>query len=166
MFCTTIIPTVNRPTLAQAVNSILDQDFSREDFEVIVVNDSGSPLEETGWMKSERVRVINTDHLERCVARNTAAAMARGKYLHFLDDDDWMLPGAFEALWKLAEQDKKATWLYGGYNLVNDQGDLLEECRPDEQGNCFVRFVAGEWLPLQAAIIASSAFFLRTGHGF
>lgn len=163
MFCTTIIPTVNRATLTQAVLSVLAQDFHRDDFEVIVVNDSGSALPEMDWIKSDRVRVINTYRHERCVARNTAAAIARGKYLHFLDDDDWMLPGAFDTFWKLASQESTTAWLYGGYNLVNEQGDLLEECRPDERGNCFVRFVAGEWLPLQASLIASTAFFAVGG---
>jgi len=44
MFSSTIIPTVNRATLAKAVCSVLDQSFSNADFEVIVVNDSGQLL--------------------------------------------------------------------------------------------------------------------------
>ena len=96
MFCTSIIPTVGRKTLQRAVQSVLDQNFSADEFEVIVVNDSGSPLPFADWQSSPLVRVIHTDHQERCVARNTAAALAKGTYLHFLDDDDWMLPGALK----------------------------------------------------------------------
>ena len=88
--------------------------------------------------------------------------MARGKYLHFLDDDDWMLPGAFQALWELT-QTCQAAWLYGGYRLVDDEGNLLEECHPDESGNCFVRFMVGEWLPLQASFIDAKSFFAVGG---
>ena len=44
MFSSTVIPTVNRPTLSRTVRSVLDQDFTAGDFEVIVVNDSGQTL--------------------------------------------------------------------------------------------------------------------------
>ena len=44
VFSSTIIPTVDRPTLGRAVLSVLDQEFAEADFEVIVVNDSGAPL--------------------------------------------------------------------------------------------------------------------------
>lgn len=157
MFCSTIIPTIGRPTLARAVNSVLDQEFTADDFEVIVVNDSAQRLPESDWQQSERIQVITTQRRERSVARNTGAAIARGKYLHFLDDDDWMLPGAFATLWKLANNNQ-AAWLYGGYRLVDSAGNPLKEYRPDESGNCFIRFIAGEWLPLQVSLIKSEAF--------
>ena len=41
MFSSTIIPTINRGTLSRAVLSVLEQDFSADDFEVIVVNELG-----------------------------------------------------------------------------------------------------------------------------
>jgi hypothetical protein len=44
MFSSTVIPTIGRPTLDRAVRSVLDQGFSADDFEVIVVNDSGERL--------------------------------------------------------------------------------------------------------------------------
>lgn len=162
MFCSTIIPTVGRPTLSRSVQSVLDQTFAVDDFEVIVVNDSGHPLPEAEWQKSERVRIIHTNRRERSVARNTGAAIAQGTYLHFLDDDDWLLPGAFAHLWELA-QNNQAVWLYGGYNFVDEKGCVLEEWHPDESGNCLIRLVAGEWLPLQASLIMSEAFFASEG---
>jgi glycosyltransferase involved in cell wall biosynthesis len=158
VFCSTIIPTINRATLTRAVCSILEQDFDRDDFEVIVVNDAGEPMPEMEWQRSPRVSVLNTNRRERSVARNTGAAVARGRYLHFLDDDDWLLPGAFSAFWKLA-QSNQAAWLYGGYRMVDTSGKLIEDCRPDETGNCFVRFLAGEWLPLQVSLIDTRAFY-------
>ena len=76
MFATTIIPTIGRATLSRAVRSVLDQAFDAADFEVIVVNDSGSPLPDAEWRRSERVRVVDTRRRERSVARNTGAAVA------------------------------------------------------------------------------------------
>jgi glycosyltransferase involved in cell wall biosynthesis len=158
MFCSTIIPTIGRPTLSRAINSVLDQDFVQGDFEVVVVNDSGSPLPSASWQTSERVKIIHTQHCERSIARNTGAAAARGAYLHFLDDDDWMLPGALGEFWHLAQVDP-ANWLYGGTQLVDRQGQPILQLRHNIRGNGFIQVMAGEWIPLQASLIKTAEFF-------
>lgn len=158
IFCSTIIPTVNRSTLSSTVSSLLDQAFSAADFEVIVVNDSGQPLPDMDWQHSERVQVINTNRRERSVARNTGAALARGKYLHFLDDDDLLLPGALEAFWAL-DQVSDAAWLYGSYRTVDNNGRLVEEIRPGITGNIFSLLVSGEAIPFQASLLQAKHFF-------
>lgn len=158
MICSTIIPTIGRLTLGRAILSVLEQDFPDGDHEVVVVNDSGSTLLHESWMSDPRVQVLRTNRRERSVARNTGAAIARGKYLHFLDDDDWMLPGAFASLWEVARE-SQAAWIYGGFNLVDNQGKLIMEFHPREPDNCFVQMMASEWIPLQASWIDSRVFF-------
>lgn len=158
LFCSTIIPTIGRTSLTRTVMSVLDQEVNGRDFEIIVVNDLGQSLPEAEWMRSERVRLIETNRRNRCVARNAGAAVARGRFLHFLDDDDYLLPYAFRHLWQVAEE-SSAAWIYGGYELIKRQGERLEICQPDEQGNCAIRFAVGEWLPLQVSLIRSDAFF-------
>lgn len=162
MFCSTIIPTVGRPTLSRAVHSVLDQMDEHREYEVIVVNDSGKSLPEQAWQKSARVRIIHTNQHNRSVARNAGAAIAKGKYLHFLDDDDWMMPGAFNRFWKLANS-SKAAWLYGAYRLVDNTGKTITEIHPDLARNCFMQVLAWEWLPIQASIIETGAFFAVGG---
>ena len=39
MFISTIIPTIGRPTLSMAIQSVLDQGLALDEFEIIVVND-------------------------------------------------------------------------------------------------------------------------------
>lgn len=162
MFCTSIIPTVCRDTLRRAVQSVLDQNFSKDSYEVIVVNDSGAPLPTADWRQDPLVRVVDTNHRERCVARNVGAALARGKYLHFLDDDDWLLPGALERFWNLSRQYSDGAWLYGG-TVIFDREDkpvinLVHHLEP----NCFVKVMSGEWIPLQASFI-NQTYFHRIG---
>lgn len=159
IFSSTIIPTINRSTLSRAVCSVLNQEFSAADFEVIVVNDSGQPLPAMEWQHSERVRVITTNRRERSVARNTGAAIARGKYLHFLDDDDMLLPGALDAFWKLSQDTSNASWLYGSYRTVNNDGNLIEEISPGITRDIIALLVAGEALPLQASFFEAKQFF-------
>jgi glycosyltransferase involved in cell wall biosynthesis len=158
MFCSTIIPTIGRNTLSRAVCSVLDQDFTEAGFEVIVVNDSGRPLPEAEWQFSDQVQIINTNRRERSVARNTGAAIAEGKYLHFLDDDDILLPGALSAFWSL-DQTCEADWLLGGWRTVDNNGDLVEEFNPPLKGNIFALLVAGEGLPFQTSLVSTKKFF-------
>jgi glycosyltransferase involved in cell wall biosynthesis len=159
MFSSTIISTINRPSLSRAVESVLDQDFHVEEFEIIVVNDSGKPLSGAAWQKSEQVRIVCTNCRERSVARNTGAAIALGKYFHFLDDDDIMLPGALNALWELAQSKPDANWLYGAWRTVDNDGNTVEAFEPKLSGNIFALLVAGESLPLQASLLCAETFF-------
>ncbi|MBN1262112.1 MAG: glycosyltransferase family 2 protein, partial [Anaerolineae bacterium] len=123
MFCSTIIPTIARPSLDRAVESVLAQELEGDAFEVIVVNDSGAPLIPAPWHSHDQVRIIDTRQREKCFARNTGAAVARGRYLNFLDDDDWLLPGAFAAFRDYIRKNGEAKVLYGNVLYV----DVCEE---------------------------------------
>ncbi|HVO28318.1 MAG TPA: glycosyltransferase family A protein [Candidatus Margulisiibacteriota bacterium] len=158
MFSSTIIPTINRPTLSRAVCSVLAQKLAAADFEVIVVNDSGHPLPDMEWQHCQGVRVVSTDRRERCVARNTGAAIARGRYFHFLDDDDVLLPDALQALWRLSLENPQVAWLYGSYQTVDDDGNLIEEVHPGICGNIFPHLVCGESIPLQTSLLLRTYF--------
>ena len=158
MFCSTIIPTVGRHQLNRAVQSILDQTFYEAPFELIVVNDSGTPLAERPWHHSEKVTIINTQKRERCVARNSGAALAKGRFLHFLDDDDWMMPGFLSDFYQQA-QATTAVWLYGATQLVDRDDRPIIQLHHGLRGNCFAQVMAGEWIPLQSSLIAAEPFF-------
>jgi glycosyltransferase involved in cell wall biosynthesis len=162
MFCSTIIPTICRPTLDRAVNSILTQTFAADNFEIIVVNDSGQPLPQADWQQSLRVQIINTNKRERSVARNAGAAVAKGQYLHFLDDDDWLTPDALQNLWTIAQTGNTA-WIYGSSQLVDRSGNPTIQLHHGLNGNCFMQVMAGEWIPLQASLIEAKTFFTVGG---
>lgn len=158
MFCSVIIPTIMRPTLSRAVYSIVNQDFDADSFEIIVVNDSGELLPKMEWQSLECVQVITTQNRERSVARNTGAAIARGKYLYFLDDDDLMLPGALQVFWELS-QETSAAWLFGNYQVVDNDGNIIDEFHPKLAGNVSAILIAGESIPLQASFLRAVEFY-------
>ena len=143
--------------------SVLEQDIHQADFEVIVVNDSGRSLPKADWQDSPRVTIINTNRRERSFARNCGAAVAKGAYLAFLDDDDWLLPGALRSFWHLACQEKEAAWLYGGIRIVDEQGKILAEINSGLSGNRFAQIMGGAWAPIQASMIETRSFFLVGG---
>jgi glycosyltransferase involved in cell wall biosynthesis len=157
MFISTIIPTIGRSTLSRAVYSVLKQDFRQEECEVIVVNDSGRDLPLEDWQQHANVRVIATNRRNRSIARNTGASIATGRYFHFLDDDDWMLPGAFEAFWETTNN-SSAAWIHGAFRMVDSAGKKIVDIFPEEKGNCYVNLMSWEWLPLQASIVEARVF--------
>jgi glycosyltransferase involved in cell wall biosynthesis len=158
VICSVIIPTIGRQSLSRTVESVISQDLPQNNVEIIIVNDSGHELPQADWQKSDRVQVINTQKRERCFARNAGAAIAKGNYLMFFDDDDWLLPEALQELHNLTLT-KYAGVYYGGYNLVDAEGNLLLGTRPDEMSDCLIRLLIGEWLPIQCSWINAKYFF-------
>lgn len=164
MFCSIVIPTIGRATLGRAVHSALEQQFDAAPFEIIVVNDSGRPLPHQPWHELEQVKIVYTNRRERSFARNCGAAVGQGDYLYFLDDDDWLLPGALASLWDLAQQAPQAAWLYGGVRVVGADGHLLAERNSGLAGNCLAQVMGGAWVPIQSSIVRAADFFAVGGY--
>ena len=97
--------------IEKSLTSALEQDFSLP-YEIIVVDDRGTDGS-MGIVKRiveshERgniVRVIQHENNKGLgEARNTIINNAKGKYLFFLDSDDWMMENALAVLYKVAEE--------------------------------------------------------------
>jgi glycosyltransferase involved in cell wall biosynthesis len=92
--------------LRQAVDSVLNQDL--KDLEVILVDDGStdgsSAICEIYAHQEHRVKVIHKEHGGLSDARNVGMSVATGKYLFFLDADDWLAPSAISTLYNVAEK--------------------------------------------------------------
>ena len=85
-----IIPTHNRhEKLRETVAGLRQQNFSTEDYEIIVVDDTSTPpvAFEKDFTDSPNVSVIRLEGAERSLARNTGANAANGQLLVFVDND-------------------------------------------------------------------------------
>ncbi|MCL5104333.1 MAG: glycosyltransferase family 2 protein [Armatimonadetes bacterium] len=163
MMISCVMPTYKREDLLRrAVESVLAQVVDGADVEVIVVNDAGEPLQSAEWQSDPRVTLVNTQHVERCYARNTGASMARGDYLHFLDDDDVILPGCYQALLNVARE-SGAGWVYGAYEQADDDGIPNRTVPPWPRGSVFAVAVAGLAIPMGASLIRRDIFLQAGG---
>lgn len=94
--------------IAQCVDSILNQTMS--DLEVILVDD-GSP-DSSSKMCDElaqgdnRIKVFHQENGGVCAARNTGLENAQGKYIFFVDSDDYIPYDAIETLYNDAVNNK------------------------------------------------------------
>lgn len=80
--------------IAQAINSVLAQDF--QDWELMVVNDGSTDgtAEVLASFADARIRVISQANGGEAAARNRALDAINGEYVAFLDADDLYLPSA------------------------------------------------------------------------
>jgi glycosyltransferase involved in cell wall biosynthesis len=117
---TAIIPTYRRPEVVEAVRSALSQADGGDGprIEVLVVDDSpeGSARELVESLRDPRVtyRKRPTPSNGRpALVRNDAWPHARGRYVHFLDDDDLVIPGAYRALSEALDRNPGASMSFG-----------------------------------------------------
>jgi len=122
-----IIATYNRDKfIGEAVQSILDQTY--KDFEVIIVDDGSS--DSTGEiiknLKDSRIHYYYQDNKGRSNARNKALALARGKYITFLDSDDLYLPSKLEIQVNYMEKNPDIHMIYTSAYCIDEIGNSLK----------------------------------------
>ena len=138
--------THDRPTfLGQALDSIRRQTYAN--LEVVLIDDgSQSPVVDA------QLRILEPEFLERGwtlrrtprrfpgTARNTAAALAHGRYILFMDDDNVALPDEVATLVRCAE--------HSGAEILTCAHDAFEGDTPPGD----VGFALHRWIPLGGAI--------------
>lgn len=97
-FFSVVLTTYNRADLLiDALRSLGEQQFA--DFEVILVNDCGSPVEHLLDGRTFPVTYIRQGRNQGLsAARNAGLKLARGRYIVYLDDDDIYLPDHLKRL--------------------------------------------------------------------
>lgn len=144
-----IIPVYNvEKYLHRCVESILQQTF--QDFEIILVDDgsrdnSGEICDEYA-KKDTRIKVIHKNNARVSAARNDGMKIANGKYISFIDSDDWIEPEMYQNMIKKAEElnldfimcdyikrspgyeDKRTQPIRGGYYSKDDIKKELFSC--------------------------------------
>ncbi len=98
-----IVPVYNTEAfLPRCVQSVLAQDFA--DYELILVDDGSTDscpaLCDTYASQEARVRVVHKINGGVSSARNYGIRMARGKWIWFIDSDDYILPHSLTELYR------------------------------------------------------------------
>lgn len=115
-----ILTTYNRADLLQdALASVGSQTL--RDFEVILINDNGEPVEHLLAAYDFPITYIRQGRNQGLsAARNAGLALARGRYIVYLDDDDIYLPNHLAMLAEAFEQHPDSV-IYTGVEYVNEK---------------------------------------------
>lgn len=124
-----IVPIFNAyEYLRPALDSILDQTL--REIEVICIDD-GSTDHTLGLLKEyqkrdDRVRIVTENNAGPSIARNKGIIRARGKYMIFLDADDFYELDLLESLVGLAEE-RELDIAVARYDMYNDKHARFEK---------------------------------------
>lgn len=116
-----IIPVYNgEPYLKKCIESVLRQ--SLQEFEIIIIDDSSidksSQLIRNIQKHEKRIQFIQLkSNKGPGFCRNLALRKAKGRYIMFLDSDDWLEPNAMEQLFLKASKRNSEIVLFGNYNF-------------------------------------------------
>jgi len=123
-----IVPVYNvEPYLHQCVDSVINQTY--QNLEIILVNDgstdsSGKICDEYA-ASDKRVSVVHKTNEGLPAARNTGLNHSTGKYIYFLDSDDWIREDAINLLVSLAERTSSDVILFDAV-VVDEIGNPIE----------------------------------------
>ena len=101
-----ILPVYNTALfLTKCLDSICSQTF--ENIEIICINDGStdgsSAILKDFSARDKRIKIINQENRGLAVSRNVGIETAQGKYITFVDSDDWILPEMLEFMVNAAE---------------------------------------------------------------
>ena len=144
-----IVPVYNvEKYLAKCLDSLLQQDLTPNEYEILVIDDESPDgsraIAEQFAAEHEHIRVINQKNLGLGGARNTGITHARGKYLMFVDSDDYIEPNSIGKLIDITDK-KGLEILRFGY--VEEKEDLpVEINHTDEEARISDTYTGEEFI--------------------
>ncbi|MBF0784662.1 glycosyltransferase [Muribacter muris] len=101
-----VVPVYNvEKYLAECLDSLVSQTIDKE---IIIINDGSTDgslaIAEDYFSRYPFITLVNQHNRGLSASRNVGLKMARGKYIYFIDSDDYLIERDFELLLNLAEQ--------------------------------------------------------------
>lgn len=128
-YLTIAVPVYNvEKYLRRCLDSLVNQEI--ENFEILLVDDgssdsSGAICDEYA-KKYSFVRVIHQENKGLAAVRNICVKEARGKYISFIDSDDYLLPGTYEHLLRILKEEGADILCFGHIDVYEDSGKFIE----------------------------------------
>lgn len=130
MLLSIIIPVYNvEPYVVRCINSCINQnDVDPSDYEIIIVNDGSQDnsyeLAKEALKNFKNKSFLNQKNLGLSSARNNGLKLAKGKYIWFVDSDDWIEQDALKSLFPQLKSDIDLIQL--NYQLTYENGNVKD----------------------------------------
>ena len=146
-----IVPVYNTEKfLHRCIDSVLAQTYT--DFEMLLIDDgskdSSGVICETYAAKDTRIRVIHKENTGVSDTRNLGLDVARGKYLFFLDADDFWLQTHSMSMFVQKAEEHNLDIVRGEYSAMYEDGSFAWSRRIPEKRKQYAERVlySGEFL--------------------
>jgi len=132
-----IIPVYNgEKYLAECIESALNQTY--KNIEIIAVNDGSTDSSEQILLNyKEKIKISNKKNGGTASALNHGIREMKGEWFKWLSADDVLYPNSIEELIREAEglEDKKNTILYSNYDIIDSDGNKIDQFREPNYNN-------------------------------
>jgi len=149
--------------IAQAINSVLEQDMAMADVEIIVIDDGSTdrtPEIIRGF--EPRVRALRKSNGGQASAFNAGIPECRGEIIAFLDGDDWWEKDKLRSVLQEFEANPEIGAVGNGLFEVDAEGKKLFVNTPDRAYRCFFRTVEeGIWFRELMSFMGTSRLAIR-----
>ena len=130
-YISVIVPVYNaEKTIERCVNSITGQTFA--DMEILLINDGSKDNSAFLCDKlaegDKRVRVIHKENAGVSAARNTGMDEATGKYILFVDSDDYLPLNYVEEMVKAQNEFGEEAFVWTAIRVISENNSIPESC--------------------------------------
>lgn len=145
---TVVIPIYNvEKYLRKCIDSVIDQSY--KNIEIILVDD-GSPdncgkICDEYKVKDQRIKVIHKPNGGLSDARNAGINIAKGKYITFIDSDDYILEDCIQTLYNNIKKSNKDISI-GQIQILKNENSLHSKQVTHEETRCYDTSVSLEKL--------------------
>ena len=153
-----IIPSYNHGNyLSRAIESVLAQSY--QNVEIVVVDDGSTDNTKQVAESFPHVVYVYQHNQGLSAARNTGIDASNGKYLLFLDADDWLSVDALKKNIGILSDNPDAAFVSGGHVKINDAGVILEEVKEDIRDDHYLHFLQGNYIGMHATVLYARWIF-------
>lgn len=128
------------PYLRKCVESLFNQDLPKDDYEIVLVDDGSTDacpvICDDYGKRFDNVKVVHRKNGGLSAARNSGIDVAIGKYVQFVDSDDYLEPNVLKTLVDKIESEGLDVLRFN-YQNVNGQYVVFE---PNKESKPFVDY--------------------------
>ena len=151
-----ITPTYNRRHLiGESIDSVLSQEVG--DYEMIIVDDGSTDGTEeyiSEKYTDPRIKYIKQENRGQNFARNRGLSEATGKYICFLDSDDYWPPDKLSKSLEIFQSHPEVDVVYGDEMIVDESGnEIAKESIKRYSGRVTAKLLVENFIGMSAAMV-------------
>jgi glycosyltransferase involved in cell wall biosynthesis len=153
-----IIPSYNHGNyLSRAIESVLTQTY--RNVEIVVVDDGSSDNTKQVVEGFPHVVYVYQHNQGLSAARNAGIENSKGKYLLFLDADDWLSVDALKKNAEVLNDNPDTAFVSGGHVKISDAGEILEKVTENIASDHYLHFLQGNYIGMHATVLYARWIF-------